>query len=431
MLDRRGRRQWAMLVPAALVLAGLAGCGGSRPSGHAVITVSPATAVLDVPVTVRLTGLPADAGITVAAAATDGRGVVWRSAAVYRSDAAGQLGLDQAPVSGSYTGRNPMGLFQFMKPPASAPLDDVRLFPSAGGLTVRLTASAAGRQLAEAVAVRQPPQAAGVTERRYRPGPDGIYADLYLPAHPAGRHPAVLVFGGSEGGISDDLNAALLASHGYPAMALAYFAEPGLPQALVNIPLEYFAKALTVLRAVPGVDPGHVLVSGASRGGEAALLLGSYFPNLVDGVIAGVPSSVVIPGDVPGSQPAWRLGGRPLPYVSVHDFGNPNPADAQQAVIPVERIRGPLLLDCGILDRVWPSCSYLDAITSRLSAHHFEYPVTPVKLDGGHFVANPLRYYSATDPNFANGGGDASSDEPAQAEVYGKVLDLLASVTRH
>ena len=108
--------------------------------------------------------------------------------------------------------------------------------------------------------------------------------------------------------------AALLAARGYPSLALAYFKAPGLPQTLRDIPLEYFTSALEVLRAQPGVDPDHVLVAGDSRGGEAALLLGAHFPQLVNGVIAGVPSSVVHPGGAdPRPDPAHlRRAGRGL-----------------------------------------------------------------------------------------------------------------------
>jgi dienelactone hydrolase len=121
----------------------------------------------------------------------------------------------------------------------------------------------------------------------------------------------VLVFGGSGGGRMTSV-AALLAARGYPSLALAYFKAPGLPQTLHNIPLEYFAKALRVLRAQPGVDPDHVLVVGESRGGEAALLLSAYFPRLVNGVIAGVPSSVVNSAAGPDTgRPAWTLGAAP------------------------------------------------------------------------------------------------------------------------
>ena len=108
-----------------------------------------------------------------------------------------------------------------------------------------------------------------------------------------------------------------------------------------------------MLRAQPGVNPRHVLVSGVLRGSEAALLLGAYFPRLVYCVIAGVPSSVVNPGWPDTSQPAWTLGGRPLPAVSPSEFGQPNPPGKPQTVIPVERIRGPILLTCGeLLERI-------------------------------------------------------------------------------
>ncbi|HSR22267.1 MAG TPA: hypothetical protein VLW53_01865 [Candidatus Eisenbacteria bacterium] len=39
------------------------------------------------------------------------------------------------------------------------------------------------------------------------------------------------------------------------------------------------------------MDPARLLVMGASRGGEAALLLGADFPDLIHAVAAYVPSS--------------------------------------------------------------------------------------------------------------------------------------------
>jgi hypothetical protein len=75
----------------------------------------------------------------------------------------------------------------------------------------------------------------------------------------------VLVFGGSGGGLTTSMAAALLAAHGYPSLALAYFKVAGLPQSLHDIPLEYFTSALRVLRAQPGVDPA-MSWSPGSRG---------------------------------------------------------------------------------------------------------------------------------------------------------------------
>jgi dienelactone hydrolase len=283
--------------------------------------------------------------------------------------------------------------------------------------------------VATATVRRQGPVAVGVVEKQLRPSSGGIYANLYLPKHTAVRRPAVLVFGGSDGGLTTSFAAALLAAHGYPSLALAYFKAPGLPEDLNNIPLEYFTRALRVLRAQPGVDHRHVLVSGVSRGSEAALLLGAYFPRLVNGVIAGVPSSVVNPGWPDTSQPAWTLDGRPLPAVSPSEFGQPKPPGKPQAVIPVERIRGPILLTCGELDRVWPSCRYSDAITARLRAHRFAYPVIDLRYrDAGHHVGGLTPYFaSVTDGALTAFGGTVAGTQAAQADAHAKLVAFLAA----
>jgi fermentation-respiration switch protein FrsA (DUF1100 family) len=322
-----------------------------------------------------------------------------------------------------------MGLFTLMAPPRDS-TPEAFLHPAAG-YDVTLQATVGGRVVAEASVRRQGPTAVAVVERELRPARGGIYGNLYLPKHTAARRPAVLVFGGSDGGLTTSFAAALLAAHGYPSLALAYFKAPGLPRTLHNIPLEYFTRALGVLRAQPGVDPNHVLVAGVSRGGEAALLLGAHFPELVNGVIAGVPSSVVNPGNWPdASRPAWTLGGRPLPAVSPSDFGQPNPPGKERAVIPVERIRGPILLTCGELDVVWPSCAYTDAIATRLRARRFAYPVTDLRYrDAGHLVGGLTAYYaSLTDDALTSYGGTMAATQAAQADAHAKLLALLASL---
>jgi pimeloyl-ACP methyl ester carboxylesterase len=168
------------------------------------------------------------------------------------------------------------------------------------------------------------------------------------------------------------------------------------------------------------VDRNHVLVAGESRGGEAALLLGAHFPRLVNGVIAGVPSSVVNPGWPDTSNPAWTVRGRPLPAVS--------PSGTAKAVIPVERIRGPVLLTCGEQDRIWPSCAHVDAITLRLRGQGFAYPVTALRhRDAGYLIGGLTAYYgSLTDDALA--GGTVAATQAAQADAHAKLLAFLASL---
>jgi fermentation-respiration switch protein FrsA (DUF1100 family) len=417
------------LIALVVAVAGLAGCtrGGDHESVQASMSVSPQVALVDQPVTVSLRGLPAGARTTITAKATDVDGITWSATAQFQATPAGEVSLGQPSLGGSYTGVNPMGLFTLMAPPpGSAPA--AFLHPEAG-YDVTLQATVSGRVASTATVRRQGPIAVGVVEKELRPAGGGIYGNVYLPKDTGVRRPAMLVFGGSDGGLTTSFAAALLAAHGYPSLALAYFKAPGLPEDLNNIPMEYFTRALRVLRAQPGVDPRHVLVSGVSRGSEAALLLGAYFPRLVNGVIAGVPSSVVNPGWPDTGQPAWTLGGRPLPAVSPSEFGQPNPPGKPQTVIPVERIRGPILLTCGELDMVWPSCRYSDAITARLRVRQFAYPVTALRYrDVGHHVGGLTLYFvSVTDAALTAFGGTVAGTQAAQADAHAKLLALLAS----
>src|SRR5436190_8911503 len=124
--------------------------------------------------------------------------------------------------------------------------------------------------------------------------PPGIVGEFH--AAGPGRRPAMLVLGGSEGGLtSGAAGARLLAAQGYSALGLAYFQAPGLPSTLENIPLEYFMRAIDWLAQQPSVDPRRIGVLGGSKGAEMALLLASRDRRL-KAVVAAAPSSVVWAG---------------------------------------------------------------------------------------------------------------------------------------
>ena len=175
----------------------------------------------------------------------------------------------------------------------------VRAASAAPGPTVTtLRVTAGGRRIGSGT-VTQLLSGPGVTEHVEALAKVGFVGRDFPPPGRA-RHPTVIVWGGSEGGLGDSPEwAALLASHGIAALAIAYFDEPGLPCALENIPLEYFEKAIEWLRSEPQVDPRRVWILSGSRGSEADLLVAAHWPTLVRGVIATAPSSVVW-GTAPG-----------------------------------------------------------------------------------------------------------------------------------
>ena len=120
----------------------------------------------------------------------------------------------------------------------------------------------------------------------------GLVGNFYAGAG-AGRRPAILLLGGSEGGLGSavDGQAQLLAREGFAVLALAYYRLPGQPERFELVPLESFTRALDWLKAQGAVDPQLLAVMGTSKGAEAALLVASRRPD-VGAVVAAAPSHV-------------------------------------------------------------------------------------------------------------------------------------------
>jgi len=417
------RRAWTLGLPLVLVVA-VIGCTTSARPSAARVTVQPGMSVADQPVRIRVTGLAAGQDATVRMSSTDAAGVRWASSATYHADATGGIDLNRAPaLSGDYGGVSGMGLIWSMRPTGSDPLGAYfwgltpRVFTVSVSLKTGQVASAVFQRTLSLVPLVQPKESLSA---------DGFVGQYWRPETTTVRRPAILVLGGSEGGLPV-LLPALLASSGYPALSIAYFKEPGLPQTLSRIPLEYFAKALTWLARQPGVDPRHIAVLGISRGSEAAQLLGVYYPALVHAVIASVPSDAAICSYPGCGGPAWTLHGQALPYTS--DFDNPYPADDPAAVIPDQRINGPVFLDCAEADQTWTSCPYAQAISKLLDDHHdhwahvlYEYP------GAGHFVGSLIPYEPYGSAVVTAPDAAYQVNQEADAQLWPHLLSFLASL---
>ncbi len=358
----------------AVLVAVLAGCGGG--SRRVEIVVDQPQAVAGALIHVQILGLGAGQQVSLAAEFRDGNGVRWSAAAAFVADAQGRVDLARdAAIAGSYEGVHQMGLFATLFPDGAAepaPLTD--------RVQVTLSVAAGQRTLASRVITRGL-LAPGVSTRALSLARDGVVGYYYAP--PGGtRRPAVLVFGGSEGGVlAGAMVARALASAGYPALGIAYFKAPGLPATLAGIPLEYFGRALAFLHAQPEVDTRRIAVAAASRGSEAAQLLAAYYPTLVHG-----PADVAVCGPPDCNRPAWTWKHRPVPFT--RQFNNPAPTDNPAAVLPYDRIAAPLFLACGGKDRLWNSCGYARAAIAHHPGPHHGIPDTLLAYPhAGHAVA--------------------------------------------
>ncbi len=370
-----------------------------------------------------VSGLDPDQTVTVGLRSADAFGHVWTSQAAFRPNGSGTVDLaTTSAVSGSYRGVDPMGLVDALSSSQAVLYYWNTSEPQRFQVSVTQNGSAVASTTFSRALV-----AAGVTVSAESIAATGFFGQFWKPPPGSPPRPAVLEFGGSEGGLSGELVGAALASAGYPVLDIAYFGEPGLPSQLKGIPLEYFAGALRWLARQPGVLANEVYVSGASRGSEAALLLGAYYPSLVHGVIASTPSDVALCSFPGCSGPAWTLHGRPLPYTKQVD--TPAPTDNPAAVIPVEKIRGPVLLDCGTDDQVWTSCAYAQAIQAHLTAVGDRYVHVLYRYLGAGHSLNVLTPYEPGEPSPNALGDTPLADTDADARLWPEILSFLADGT--
>lgn len=347
------------------------------------ITVTPAQVLVDEPATIHVTGGHPGERLTLRAELVDGAGGRWISKSEFTADPEGNIDTSkQAPTAGSYKEISAMGPIWSMKPSGS---NEGRYQPPRdfGMQTIELRLLRGGTVVSTAQ-LEQTPVADGV--RRIPVHDSALRGILFAPPG-NGPHPAILVLGGSEGG-APSRRAAWFASYGYAALALAYFRFDDLPRELRGIPLEYFGQALDWMAHRPEIDPSRIAVSGGSRGGELALQIGSMYP-IIKAVVAYVPADVRYPACCGFRlfSAAWTWQGRDLTFARP---GRGRMAGAAQAIIPVENIRGPILLISGSDDHVWNSSEMSDSVVARLKHGHFPYEVVHLNYPhAGHGAGHP------------------------------------------
>jgi dienelactone hydrolase len=451
----------------ACVVLGSAALGDPR---QPELQVTPASGLIDAPFHVVVQGLVPGTRVKVSASRPDDHGRSWTAVGDYLADPDGRIDVDVAPsLGGSYEGVSPHGLWCSALPVEPERLDaylaELPKHPELGTAphldasafyTVELTASVNGAPVAHATATRT--YAAGITpEEVAAPGVRG----RFFPAA-SGTTPGipVLVLAGSGGGLPDT-QAALLASHGHPALAQGIFAYKDLPPTLRDIPLESFRSGARWLEQRIGAH--RVAVMGTSRGSEAAGLAASYFPEDFAAAVVYVPSHLsngAIDASVHNAGSAWTYQGKPLPWdqgetdsnnadESVHASTPPgfiatpyylktwsDPQIAATLGIPFERMRGPVLAIGAGADEMWPSFIGAEQIRRRLAAHgkgdQAEVHIYP---GAGHMVSrvgtggplSPFVYHPVAKDFEATGGLPVANCEGSY-DAWRTVIEFLAKV---
>jgi pimeloyl-ACP methyl ester carboxylesterase len=140
----------------------------------------------------------------------------------------------------------------------------------------------------------------------------------------------------------------------------------------------------------------------------------AYSPiNIVSYGVPNVPHPELLP-----RVAAWTYRGTPIPFYSGR---LPAPDDAPET-IPVERIRGPVLVIAGTNDRLAPSAAMGEAIMRRLArtAHAYGDSLL-IYQNAGHAIALP---YIPVAPRLSL-GGTATGRARADRDSWEHVLQFL------
>jgi dienelactone hydrolase len=430
---------------------------------------------VDQEVCIRVVGLLPQQQILIRAMTQDDLSRRWTSQAAFRADASGIVDLAlQEPVSGSYGGVSPMGLFWSIRLDAQGSNKQMTFAKKdASPNGVMLEGVIGGAVVASSELLRNF-QAGETQTRDLKMGDDGmangrgtgetpaIIGKLFIPSGP-GPHSVIVVLSGTGGGFDLD-KAAVLSRHGFATLALAYFGIPPLPTWLHRIPLEYFEAALGWLAAQPEIDAQRIGILGVSRGAELALLLATKFP-AIHAVAAYAPSSVAwaaggrdkATGEI---IPSWTWQGLPVPFApmplrgfmwrsaipvavlrrpvmfrNLFRAGLRNREMIERASIPVEQMRGPVLLISGGDDHLWPAAEMSEAIVARLKKNNFAHAVEHLHYPrAGHMLRYP--YLPTTSRESGNTylrgakfsfGGTPEADAEAQTDSWRLTIAFFKS----
>lgn len=425
---------------------------------QSIVTVPAGRVLAGDPVSIRLEGFPPGAEITVTAerpvvpwGAPPTAKSLYRSEARFKADAEGKVDLALAkPISGSYRGADARGLFWSMLPVKGEVAADWKTSQ------VNFSAGVEGGQRVR-TALELISRLPTVKTEPVSAFPGALFAH---PGEAAGKPPAIILLGGSEGGSIVTHGAAALASHGFAVLALPYYSPvqwpankpeiPELPRAFADIPVERLTAARDWLKARGDVDATRVALHGTSKGAEYALLAGVHLP-WVTSVVAIVPTDVVWEGWGEGAEPGKRssfaLNGKPLPFVPYKDFAQEfmgfqtgeavkirrpqdkgraaHPLAAARARIPVERIKVPVMVVGGHDDQVWASGMMAQNIAER-RAEAGRDTVALIYPDAGHYLSghgfSPTTQYDAGP---SKSGGTPAGNAHAQGEAWPAAIAFL------
>jgi uncharacterized protein len=194
---------------------------------------------------------------------------------------------------------------------------------------------------------------------------------------------------------------------GYAFLAIGYFGAKGTPDTLQKIAIEDVHNAIKIATQNRQVNKRKIAIIGGSRGADLALLVGSYYKD-IKCVVGIVASNVTFPGNTNHfTTSTWTYKNKELPFVPVNDEAVPflmkgdlrgtfeamlkDSIAERNALIKIEKIRGPILLMSATKDEICPSTPMSEKMMARLKSKAFKYKYEHIAIEGKH--VEPLKHF--------------------------------------
>ncbi|XP_028305580.1 acyl-coenzyme A thioesterase 4-like [Gouania willdenowi] len=410
------------------------------------LSVQPSRALVDERFVILVEKAPPGFQLSVRALHQCEDGHSWEAFGHYISDATGTVNVSQdLSLGGTYSGVEAMGLLCSLRPvPGSKP--GLRMRKKDVQAPMMVTISVYQGHQVEGF-VDQVPLASVVVERWYvAPGvrripitDHGLTGTLFLPPGP-GPFPAVLDLWGG-GGQLVEYRAALLASHGFAALALDYLTAKVIRETGKMVEDQYFETAYKELQKHPQIVSSRIAMIGLSFGTTMTLKMAIYSKVVKLRCAVCISGSHVQPIEKSVEEILSSFNDRADKtrineenQVIWRDLLLPIPTDPSLKA-DVGSLQCPLLLVVGEDDQNWPTKESAEDIQEMMERAGNSHLLTVLSYpDTGHLIEPPYSSHTRTSnfkPVGTNQkvtvlwGGQMAAHARAQEDAWKKMLAFL------
>lgn len=388
-------------------------------------------------------------------------GEKFSSYAIFNADNNGEVDLDlMKPIEGTYKMADSMGIIYSLKKSTSVGKNIAENICIDNPIIINVKFESEGNQEEE----RKLKRIFKTDDVNITYINEEFFAKLYTNNN--AKDKVIILLNGSSGDMKAlDLIAGPLCSRGFNVLNIPYFAAPGLPENLEEVPLEHFEKVFrwvqnnNVIEKKNKAEKTEIYLLGISKGSEAALLLASKYSEIKK--VAAIEAHGYVFQGLKGQGfgddvSSWSYDGQSIPFIKGDNnifyeelkkcneqgipfgFGSTYKkcvelaANKEEARIKVENSEADLLIATGKKDNIWNGYDGCKVLVDNLKKHNYKHSVEFLVYEHmGHPAPIPyiIPLNETTSMPMMGGifssGGTLEGNAEAQHDLWEKTIEFF------